>query len=52
MTVLPTEDGHSHMVDVDWLILFLGELPMPEDMALRMGLDTMQKPWCLTEVYR
>ena len=51
MTVIPTENGQSRMVDVDWLILFLGELPMPEDMALQMGLDTMQKNHGVLQAY-
>ena len=51
MTVIPTENGQSRMVDVDWLILFLGELLMPEDMALQMGLDTMQKNHMLLQAY-
>ena len=51
MTVFPTENGQSRMVDVDWLILFLGELPMPEDMALQMGLDTMQKNHGVLQAY-
>ena len=51
MTVIPTENGYSRMVDVDWLILFLGDLPMPEDMALRMGLDTIQKNHVVLQEY-